>query len=133
MIVTAASIGYKNLGWYKFKTINLVDDVGLIFQQQDTRSVIAFDEVKTSFGLSTPGDPNTFQFIYQQSTNVETVTIGYKRLQEVVASVGGLLGARNIIAKTFLIFMSEKYYLDYLFDKYFDQKKQAKKRVYALQ
>jgi hypothetical protein len=133
MIVTAASIGYKNLGWYKFKTINLVDDVGLLFQVQDTRTVIAFDEVTTSFGPSTPGDPNIFQFIYQQSTNVETVTRRYKRLQEVVASVGGLLSAINIIARTIVLFLSEKYYFDYLFEKYFDVKNQNKNRTSPIQ
>jgi hypothetical protein len=123
MIVTAASIGYKNLGWYKFKTINMIDDVGLLFEQKYTRSVITFDEVTTSFGPSTPGDPNIFQFIYQQSTNVETVTRRYKRLQEVVASVGGLLTALNIISKILVDFISEKFYFNYLYDKYFEKKK----------
>jgi hypothetical protein len=119
MQVYGASLGYKNLAWSHFKLVNLIDDTGVLFPEEEIKSVIAWDQTSVNFGPAVPGDPSIFQMIYQQSTAVENISRRYKRLQEVVASVGGLVGFLFVLSRLCIAFFTENMFYDAIFERYF--------------
>jgi hypothetical protein len=127
MQVFAASLGYKNLAWSLFKTVNFIDDTGVLFTETSTNSVIAWDQTTLNFGPSAPGDSTIFEMYYQQGTTIDNITRRYKRLQEIVASVGGLLSVFFLFSRIFVVVLTEHMFFDYLFDSHFNYDLKEKK------
>ena len=85
------ALGYKNYVWTFLKQINLYDDIGILFAETYEQNLIAWDYTSQNFGPAIPGEKSLLFMQLEQSTGIDNITRRYKRLQEVIASVGGLL------------------------------------------
>ena len=118
MIVMPISIGQKNTGIFRFKTVNLLDDIGVLFQNNMKKTVYALNGISQ---LSSPS-PNKilFQLVIEQCIFIENISRKYKRLQEVVASVGGMLNVIFIISRNLVVWVTEAMYYEELFLRFFN-------------
>jgi hypothetical protein len=105
----------KFSGILRYKLVNLIDDVGLIFQDIKQRSVYAFNGMEK---LILPPDKTRkvlFELVIQQCTYIENISRNYKKLQEVIASVGGIINVIILITKSFVKFITESLYYKSLY------------------
>jgi hypothetical protein len=118
MIVMPLTIGQKTTGIFRFKTINLLDDIGVLFQDTIKKTVYALNNI-SQLSSSSPSKI-IFQLIIEQCMFIENISRKYKRLQEVVASVGGMLNVIFIVSRNLVVWVTEAMYYEELFLRFFN-------------
>ena len=107
---------YYKLVFVTLKQIEYIDDVGFFFEDISKRDYYAVDDIKEVFNFSKQPDGKFLDFAINFGTGKDTVRRNYKRIQSVIAEVGGLFKGiviSSLILKYFFMSNDVYNYLNY--------------------
>ena len=107
---------YYKLVFVTLKQIQYIDDVGFFFEDVYNRDFYAVDNIKEVFNFSKQPDGKFLDFAINFGTGKETVRRNYKRIQTVIAEVGGLFKGivlSSLVLKYFFMDRDVYNYLNY--------------------
>ena len=99
--------------------VQYIDDVGFFFEDVRQTDYFAVDNIKEVFNFEKQPDGKFLDFAINFGTGKDTVRRNYKRIQSVIAEVGGLFKGiilTSLILKIFLFKKDVYNYLDYFLD-----------------
>ena len=110
---------YYKLVFVTLKQIEYLDDVGFFFEDISKRDFYSVDNIKEVFNFSKQKDGKFLDFAINFGSSKDTVRRNYKRIQSVIAEIGGLY--KGIILTAILlklIFLRNDVYdhLDYFIE-----------------
>ncbi len=103
------------------KKYNFLDNVGFIFDDVKTTEIVKIDRLSKSFDFRQGEAFIEFLIIFSQ--NISKMNRKYKKIQEIIAQVGGLVNIFNLITNFFVIYFSQRDYFDHISEKYFNTSK----------
>ena len=105
---------YYKLVFVTLKQIEYIDDIGFLFEDLSKRDFYAVDNIKEVFNFSKQPDGKFLDFAINFGTGKDTIRRNYKRIQSVIAEVGGLF--KGIVLTSLLIkyFFMNKDVFNYL-------------------
>jgi hypothetical protein len=105
---------YYKLVFVTMKQVRFIDDVGFFSESVHSKDYFSVDNIKEVFHFQKQADGKFLDFAVNFGSNRENVRRNYKKIQSVIAEVGGLFkGIFLIIIIVRMIFMSDKTF-DYL-------------------
>jgi hypothetical protein len=113
---------FYNVVTFYFKTVNFIDDTGLFFEASSKSTTLKVDRIAPSYDLQS--SENFLEVLFMFNNNVTTFNRKYKRLQQVVAEIGGLVNAAFILFTVIVHYYTQSLYFEYIKEKLFDSKKE---------
>jgi hypothetical protein len=104
---------------FDFKTVTFNDDIGVLFEQVNTHNYISIEQILVSIDFQPYEYFLEVDFLYGQANTI--VTRKYKRLQQVIAEIGGLLNALFITSAILVKFITESMYYSHLVESVFER------------
>lgn len=92
---------YYKLVFVTLKQIEYIDDVGFLFEDLNKRDYYSVDNIKEVFNFSKQPDRKFLDFAINFGTGKDKIRRQYKRIQSVIAEVGGLF--KGIIISSMLL------------------------------
>lgn len=110
---------YYKLVFVTLKQVRFIDDVGFFTESRHSKDFYAVNDIKEVFNFKKQPDGKFLDFAVNFGTNRENVVRNYKKIQIVIAEVGGLFkGIFLSVILLRMLFMNEKTfeYLNYFID-----------------
>ena len=112
---------------FDIKQVNFIDDTGVILENKNVKSDLKVSQARISIDFRESAHFLEILFMYNQE--ISNISRRYKRLQEVVAEVGGLFSFLFTLAKLVVEFFSRRAYLNQLEEEYFNKKAKEPKKL----
>ena len=103
---------YYKLVFVVLKQVRFIDDIGFFFESLDFKDYYAVNDIKEVFHFQEQADGKFLDFAILFGTNRENIRRNYKRIQTVIAEVGGLFKGLII----FILIIQKLIMDDYLFE-----------------
>jgi len=110
------------------KVVNVTSDVGLIFEEKETKMDIVFDYFREQTD-SASGTDQVISFYINSSNNVSFYSRTYLKFQDVAASLGGILKALLFLASILTPFLTEYKMYEYMINTLFHVVKDDKRQT----
>jgi hypothetical protein len=107
---------FTGISFY-FKTVNFVDDTGLLFEASSKSTTLKVDHINPSYDYMK--SDHFLEVIFMFNNNITTFNRKYKRFQQVVAEIGGLINAAYIFFSVIVNHYTRQFYFDHIVNKLF--------------
>jgi hypothetical protein len=114
---------FNGVSFY-FKTVNFIDDTGLLFEDSSKSTTLKVDNIHPSIDFMK--SDHFLEVIFLFNNSVTTYNRKYKRFQQVVAEIGGLINAAYIFFSVIVNYFTQLFYFDHIVNKLFDSSKELR-------
>jgi hypothetical protein len=136
-----SSSAYFKRIFYEIKTLDHISDDGIVLPESKERSKISIENYKNIIDFRNTninGGKVLFQFSYIFNTNgfKETYYRNYKKIQNLLAEIGGFLNFIKLVCFCFMVFYTEVIYIPLIYQGYsfyFDENLDNKSKNSSMQ
>jgi hypothetical protein len=109
---------------FNFKVISFMDDIGVLFQNIDEKQEIKVENISTFTEVLKTEHFIEIIFMYTQDKTI--ISRRYKRLQQVIAEIGGLLNGISLVFSFIVKRITQKLYMNQIMEKMCPSKSKKK-------